>query len=174
MTKVLAAIDGSEHAANALRRAAELFGPTAEYVLVSVIPPWSAAVSLAVENELRVPGGISPAAATHGTTPNATPLTPTAESVKATDDALLDYYRTAQQQARATAGLPSVTHVFGSATPQKRRIGHAICEAGIEHGVEVIVTGSHGSSHTGELMLGSVSQYVLHHATVPVMVVRGG
>ena len=42
----------------------------------------------------------------------------------------------------------------------------------IDHDIDLIVIGSHGSSHAGEVLLGSVNQYVLHHAPCPVLTVR--
>ncbi len=171
MPKVLAAIDGSEHAAAALRAVAGLFGGSAEYVLLSIVPPWSLAADTAVAEDTRG-GGAGSGARTHGAATGSSPFAPRADSVAAANDALYDYYRTAQQQAATTAGIERFAHLVEEARPQKRRIGRQICESADVHGVDLIVIGSHGSSHTGELLLGSVSQYVLHHASVPVLVVR--
>lgn len=173
MSKVLAAIDGSEHAMRALGAAVDLFGESADYVLVSVVPHWSLAVSLAADEELHVPqserGEVTPR--THGTSTGTTPFAPTAEGEAATKAALYDHYRTAQRQAADSAGI-TAEHLVEEATPRKRRIGRAICECAEELGVDAIVMGSHGTSHTGEVLLGSVSQYVLHQAPCPVLVVR--
>lgn len=176
MPTVLAAIDGSDHAARALCAAAELFGDTADYVLLSVLPPWSPAAAIAVNEELRSAGATSDTAQgvrTHGTSTGANPYSPTDDSVAATNDALDDYYRAAQRQAASAAGVTRAEHVITESRPQKRRIGREICERAEGLGADVIVIGSHGSSHTGELLLGSVSQFVLHHASCPVLVVRG-
>ena len=37
---------------------------------------------------------------------------------------------------------------------------------------DLLVVGSHGHSAVGGLMIGSVSAYCIHHAAVPVVVVR--
>ena len=167
MPKILAAIDGSEFAMKALGEAVGIFGPEAEYVLLSVVPP-------------RPPTGVTagltatdhaPGARTHGTSTGSNPYAPTADSVAAASEAIYEFYRSAQRQAATHAGVP-VKHVIEEAKQRKRRIGRVICESAAEHDCEVIVIGSHGSSYTGEVLLGSVSQYVLHHAEVPVLVVN--
>ena len=171
MPKVLAAIDGSSHATQALVQAVGLFGADADYVLLSVVPPWSPAVALSANEDLDLPGGVATGGGTHGSTQATMPFAPTPESVTATTEALHEYYRTAQSQAAATAGI-AAEFATEEAKPKKRRIGAAICEAAEAHGADVIITGSHGTSHTGEVLLGSVSQYVVHHAPCPVLVVR--
>jgi nucleotide-binding universal stress UspA family protein len=47
-----------------------------------------------------------------------------------------------------------------------------ICAYAKEHGFDLIVIGSHGLSGFKHLLLGSVAERVVHHATVPVLVVR--
>ena len=47
-----------------------------------------------------------------------------------------------------------------------------ICKFADAQGIDLIVIGSRGRSAFTELMLGSVSSQVLHHATCPVTVVR--
>lgn len=54
-------------------------------------------------------------------------------------------------------------------------IGHPaqeICAYAKQQGHDLIVMGTRGRSEVEELVLGSVSQAVLHHAACPVMVVR--
>ncbi len=162
MAKVLAAIDGSEHAMYALEQAVGMFGDSAEYILLSVVPPWSGAGGASLSESGLL---------THGTSTGSSPYTPRADDAAVATDALYDYYRTAQRQAATRAGVEA-DHVIEEAKPNKRRIGRAVCDSAHDKGADVILIGSHGSSHAGEFLLGSVTQYVLHHATCPVLVVR--
>jgi universal stress protein A len=76
---------------------------------------------------------------------------------------------------RATAQLEQFGEDFG--VPSERRFlerGQAathILELGEEHGIEVIVLGSHGR-HGLQLLLGSTANAVLHRATCDVLAVR--
>jgi nucleotide-binding universal stress UspA family protein len=49
-----------------------------------------------------------------------------------------------------------------------------ICNTAKSWGADLIVVGSHGRKGLGELLLGSVSNYVMHHATCSVLVVHRG
>ncbi|KAK3768957.1 hypothetical protein RRG08_060393 [Elysia crispata] len=50
--------------------------------------------------------------------------------------------------------------------------GPAIVHAGVDHSVTCIVTGSRGLGTVKRALIGSVSDYILHHAHCPVMVCR--
>jgi nucleotide-binding universal stress UspA family protein len=50
----------------------------------------------------------------------------------------------------------------------------AICTLAKSWGADLIVVGSHGRKGLGELLLGSVSNYVMHHAPCSVLVIHGG
>ncbi len=50
--------------------------------------------------------------------------------------------------------------------------GEGILEAAAAEGADMIVVGTHGRSGLGRLFLGSVSEHVIRHADVPVLVVR--
>lgn len=51
--------------------------------------------------------------------------------------------------------------------------GEEICRAARERDVRLIVIGAHGWGRMGRMIHGSVSEYVLHHADAPVLVVPG-
>ncbi|MGK7930047.1 MAG: universal stress protein [Microcystaceae cyanobacterium] len=50
--------------------------------------------------------------------------------------------------------------------------GRTICQVAKKEGIELIVIGHRGLSGIGELLLGSVSNYVFHHATCSVLIVN--
>jgi nucleotide-binding universal stress UspA family protein len=51
--------------------------------------------------------------------------------------------------------------------------GEEICRAAQQRDVRLIVVGAHGWGRMGRMIHGSVSEYVLHHADAPVLVVPG-
>jgi nucleotide-binding universal stress UspA family protein len=51
-------------------------------------------------------------------------------------------------------------------------IGQTLVKYVVDSGVDLIVTGSHGRSAVGRLLLGGVSDYVVKHARCPVLIVR--
>ena len=50
--------------------------------------------------------------------------------------------------------------------------GPAICKQATTWKADLIIVGSHGRKGLGEMLLGSVSNYVVHHAPCSVMVVQ--
>jgi len=51
--------------------------------------------------------------------------------------------------------------------------GEEICKLAAEREARLLVIGAHGWNSIGRLLHGSVSTYVLHHASTPVLVVNG-
>jgi nucleotide-binding universal stress UspA family protein len=50
--------------------------------------------------------------------------------------------------------------------------GQKICQVAQQEGIDLIIVGRHGRSGLSELILGSVSNYVVHHAPCSVLVVH--
>ncbi len=73
---------------------------------------------------------------------------------------LLSIYKKAETSISMTSEV-----LIGSPTEQ-------IIFAAETHAVDLIVMGSRGQSQMKQVVMGSVSQYVLHHADCPVMVVK--
>ncbi|MGQ9870413.1 universal stress protein [Leptodesmis sp.] len=49
---------------------------------------------------------------------------------------------------------------------------HVICEVAKQEAVDVIVVGSHHKGMVERILMGSISDYVVHHAECPVLVVH--
>jgi nucleotide-binding universal stress UspA family protein len=47
-----------------------------------------------------------------------------------------------------------------------------LVEEAEEANADLIVIGSHGQGAISDILLGSVSQYMVHHAAAPVLIVR--
>jgi nucleotide-binding universal stress UspA family protein len=64
------------------------------------------------------------------------------------------------------AGVPVETQLC------EGRPGQALVEEAEQANADLIVIGSHGQGAISDILLGSVSQYMVHHATAPVLIVR--
>jgi nucleotide-binding universal stress UspA family protein len=69
--------------------------------------------------------------------------------------------------AASKAGVPCETHVALSFNPYEK-----IVETARDHGCDVILMASHGRKGLNKLFLGSETQKVLAHSTIPVIVYR--
>lgn len=69
------------------------------------------------------------------------------------------------QQAQSSGAR--ATFLVWEGTP-----GEAIVSAAEAEGADLIVVGTHGRNLVGRFLLGSVSDYVVRHASCPVLVVR--
>jgi nucleotide-binding universal stress UspA family protein len=75
--------------------------------------------------------------------------------------------------------LKEQTHQIAGATVKESHLKmapavDAIIDLGEEIGADLIAVGSRGHGAIGRLLLGSVSEGVVHHTTRPVLVLRGG
>jgi nucleotide-binding universal stress UspA family protein len=69
--------------------------------------------------------------------------------------------------AAQTSGVTCKAHTIEALHPWE-----AICEQAKAEGCDLIVMASHGRRGVAALLLGSETQKVLTHATIPVLVVR--
>jgi nucleotide-binding universal stress UspA family protein len=71
-------------------------------------------------------------------------------------------------KACAAEGVP-----FGGDTIERNVVYEGVIETAQAEGCDLIVMASHGRKGVKALVLGSVAQKVLTHATLPVMIVKG-
>jgi nucleotide-binding universal stress UspA family protein len=79
--------------------------------------------------------------------------------------------KAAQEQMR---DLVQKTNWDGIQVEQSLEIGHAgqqICARAQDYGADVIVTSTHGTTGLKHILLGSTAEYVVRHASCPVLVV---
>jgi nucleotide-binding universal stress UspA family protein len=144
----LIATDGSDDALAAAAQAVSLLGKPAKISLICVAePPPAATAGL----ESGFSGGVVEPAAVD------------AAWVAAYEAATvaIDRTRTALEDGAAAEA------VVENGSP-----GPALCDAAERLGADVIVVGSRGRGAIKRALLGSVSTYVVHNATCPVLVVR--
>ncbi len=145
--KVMIATDGSDAAIEAAERAVQLLRSDATIVLLTVIPDY--------EDPMETAGGIEGPALTE-------------------QEADREYHEHLDQgQAALDKTAMSVHHdVEVRLVPADTEPGHAIVSAAQEVGPDLVVIGSSGKKLFRRLFTGSISDYVVHHAPCPVLVVR--
>jgi nucleotide-binding universal stress UspA family protein len=144
---VLVATDGSEAAIDAARRSLHLLRSGARVALVLVIPEY--------EDPMEDAGGIEGPAISYEQADK--------DWAKATTEGQSALDRTA-------AMLPPDVEV--RLVPDDRAPGAAIVRVASEMNPDVLVIGSSSKGWLRRLFEGSVSDYVVHHAPCPVMLIR--
>ena len=81
----------------------------------------------------------------------------------------VDRYESLLKQKQEEA---SVVDVSANYRQPYGRPGPAICQAAKEVHADLIIVGSHGRKGLSEMILGSVSNYIMHHAPCSVMVIH--
>jgi nucleotide-binding universal stress UspA family protein len=163
MARVLLATDGSDLAVTAAAEALQLFGSAHAYTLVTVLPPPGA--PLLAEGDAAVAGVAGVGAGGLGAVPTYDPEIADEQAGALEQEGREILERTA---ARLGTDLPA-------GAGQEVRYGDpgpVICQVAGEAGADVVVVGSHGSGVVRRVLVGSVSQHVVHHAPCPVLVVR--
>jgi nucleotide-binding universal stress UspA family protein len=108
------------------------------------------------------------------------PIYPGGEAITINEAAMRVYLE--QQEKERTASTEFLQNLAerGNAAEVKTQTslqigdpGHRICEVAKTQGIDTIVVGRRGHSGLNELLMGSVSNYVLHHAPCSVLIVQG-
>jgi nucleotide-binding universal stress UspA family protein len=144
---IVMATDGSEAAIDAARRSVDLLRPGAQVTLVMIIPEY--------EDPMEDAGGIEG---------------PGISYEKADKD-----WKKATTQGQSA--LDRTATVLGPdvevrLVPDDETAGAAIVRVAHEMNADVLVVGSSGKGWVSRLFGGSVSDYVVHHAPCPVMLIR--
>lgn len=84
------------------------------------------------------------------------------------------YETTCLEMLRSYAGTANAAGVPTQFRQIAGQSGTGLCQAARDWDADLIVMGTHGRSGMAELVLGSVSNYVLHHAPCSVLVVKPG
>lgn len=147
MFKILLATDGSEHAFQAADFAAQLAGKIsdAEITVLSVLDP--AVVSQAAVSPAGMPVTI--------------PVNLSADLEMAMTEILRD-----TQVSLSVAGRTATTRMAHGKPAQ------VIRDVAEKEGYDLIVMGASGHGRIADILLGSVSDEVVHRSTVPVAIVR--
>lgn len=147
MSTVLLATDGSDLATAAMARGVELLGRDHRFVGLAVVSP-----------------AFVPAAAV-------SPM----DSHPTVIDAALEEEIEQEDRVESTAELARLDEVLEIAAEHLVETGDpgpTICEVAARIGADVVVIGSHGHGWLQRVLIGSVSNHVLHHAPCPVLVMR--
>ena len=144
--KVMVATDGSADAIEAARVAMALLRDCAEIVLVTVVQDY--------ENPLELAGGFEG--------PLVSPEEAEAEFQRQLSDG-----QSALERTQAALGRDAEVRLI----PTESNPGQVIVEMANEIGPDLIVLGSSHKGFFWRLFGGSVSDYVLHHAPCPLLVV---
>ncbi|HUG29640.1 MAG TPA: universal stress protein [Candidatus Limnocylindria bacterium] len=100
-------------------------------------------------------------------------IDPTARSIPGGRVERIDQQRAARlASAQAVVARGRDEGVAASFLVWEGEPGPSIVDAAASEQVDMIVVGSHGRGAMGRLLIGSVSDYVVRHASCPVLVVR--
>lgn len=147
MSTVLLTTDGSDLATAAMARGVALLGRDHRFISLAVVPP-----------------AFIPAAAVSPMDSHPTVID--AELEQQIEDEERDDLN--QDLVKLDEVLEvTAEHIVETGDP-----GATICEVADRVGADIVVVGSHGHGLLARVLMGSVSNHVLHHAPCPVLVMR--
>jgi nucleotide-binding universal stress UspA family protein len=79
--------------------------------------------------------------------------------------------KAAREQMRDLIGQADWEGIEVESSLQIGHAGQQICARALEHGADVIVTSTHGTTGFKHILVGSTAEYVVRHASCPVLVV---
>lgn len=95
------------------------------------------------------------------------------EALKAYDHQWQEFQHQGLEELRTLAKQAIAAGVAAEFTQNVGDPGRVICEIARNWNADLIVMGRRGRSGLSELILGSVSNYVLHHASCSVLTIQG-
>jgi nucleotide-binding universal stress UspA family protein len=152
--KFLVAIDGSQGSQHALDKTVQLASVCqASVVLLTVVEPvltpyYPTVAVMPMGDPLFITPGIG--------------AQEREEQTQKAGQAILDHAQGVCQQA----------HLTCQTLLKRGSVREIICDVANDEAPDILVIGSRGLGSVERLMLGSVSDYVIHHAPCPVLVVR--
>jgi len=157
INKILVAIDNSEMSQGIFREALELTQAThAQMMLLHVLSPFEDPY---INPIYLQPEAMYPTLHTEG-------INSYIEVWNKLKQERLNWLRNLAQKATDAGVKAEFTQSLGDA-------GRVICEVAVNWAADVIIVGRRGHIGLSELFLGSISNYVLHHAPCSVLTLQG-
>jgi nucleotide-binding universal stress UspA family protein len=152
--KILVAVDESEPSRHALQQALRL-----------IVREDTTFLILAVESPVAIPSSSSYVPGVLGEDVTAIDMQERSELIELEEKRTQTALQWAEQLCKE-ANVPCITRLeLGD--PK-----HVICDIAKQENPDLLVVGSHGYGVVDRVLLGSVSDYVVHHASCPTLVVR--
>lgn len=156
--KILLAIDDGENNQHILDEAIGLaLASDAQLILTNIVPPFT---------EMYPEPGYIAAHGYHPTIHGETAVNYYMQRLEALEQKGVELLQSFAKKAR-TCGV-KVEYVQATGSP-----GYMICKVARNRKVDLIMIGRHGRTGLAEFFLGSVSNYVLHHAPCSVLTIQG-